>query len=32
MYKVIVGKLGRHRQLGIPTYKWNDDIKAELKE
>jgi len=32
VYRVLVGKLERKRPLGIPRYRWEDNIKIDLQE
>jgi hypothetical protein len=32
VYRVLVGKPERNRQLGKPTHRWEDNIKMDLQE
>ena len=32
MYRVMVGKHGEKRKLGIPRRRWENNIKMDLKE
>ena len=31
-YRVLVGKLGGKRPLGIPKHRWEDNVKMNIKE